>query len=58
MNWIFFAFLKSHIKKAIYELEVANKMKQECIDTKLIDELKHRLAELTLEQDKEEENNG
>lgn len=52
MNKVEFAFLKSHIKKAIYELEVANKLKPDCIDSKLIDELKLKLVELKIEEKK------
>ena len=50
MNKIEFAFLKSHIKKAIYELETANKMKSNCIDINLIIELKVLLENLENER--------
>jgi hypothetical protein len=40
MNKIQLAFLKSHIKWAIYELECANKMKPNTVDVELIIELK------------------
>ena len=46
MNKIEFAFLKSHIKKAIYELETANKMKPNTIDTDTILYLKVILSSL------------
>ena len=40
MNKIELCFLKSHIKRAIYELEVANKMQPNTVDVALIIELK------------------
>ena len=50
MNKVEAAFLKSHIKKAIWYLECANKLKSNCIDSKLIDELKFKLLELKIEE--------
>ena len=49
MNKIELAFLKSHIKKAIYELETANKLKSNCIDKNTIIELKIVLSNLEVE---------
>ena len=46
MTKIELAFLKSHIKKAIYELETANKIKPNCIDIDTIIELKVVLKNL------------
>lgn len=46
MNKIQLAFLKSHIKWAIYELECANKMKPNTVDVAIIIELKILLENL------------
>lgn len=40
------AFLKSHIKKAIFELETANKLVPDSVDSDLILKLKSKLLEL------------
>lgn len=53
MNKIEFAFLKSHIKKAIYELETANKLKPDCIDHDTIIYLKVILDNLESENSNE-----
>ena len=53
MNKIEFAFLKSHIKKAIWYLECANKLKPNCIDENLILELKIILVKLESENTNE-----
>lgn len=50
MNRIELAFLKSHLKRAIYELEVSNKLKSECIDLYIIIELKNILEKLENEE--------
>jgi hypothetical protein len=50
LNKIQLAFLKSHIKWAIYELECANKMKPNCVDVNLIIELKVVLEKLENEE--------
>ena len=52
MNKIELAFLKSHIKKAIYELETANKLLPDVIDIELISELKLKLLELKINDEK------
>lgn len=46
MNKIELCFLKSHIKRAIYELETTNKLYPNFIDVDLIIALKVRLAEI------------
>ena len=46
MNRVEFAFLKSHLKKAVYELETANRLKPGCIDEATIIEIKIKLQEL------------
>ena len=50
MNKIQLAFVKSHIKKAIYNLECANKIVEDSVvvDKKLIEELKLFLLELEI----------
>lgn len=50
MNRIELAFSKSHLKRAIYELEVANKQKPECVDVYIIIELKNILEKLENEE--------
>ena len=50
MNKIELAFLKSHIKKSIYELETANKIKSGCVDIYIIIELKNILEKLENEE--------
>ena len=40
MNKVEAAFLKSHIKKAIWYLECANKLKSDCIDSNLLQKQK------------------
>ena len=57
MNKIELAFLKSHIKHAIYELEVANKLQNGCVDVKLINELRVVLEQLE-EKHKGEKTSG
>lgn len=51
MNKVEFAFLKSHIKKAIWDLECANKLKPGIIDEKLIVELKETLILIRSRED-------
>lgn len=46
MNNIELCFLKSHIRKAIFELETANKMCPNIIDESTIVELKIKLSQL------------
>ena len=46
MNKVEYAFLKSHIKTAIFELQVANKLKPGTIDEATIVELKIVLQKL------------
>ena len=48
MNKIELAFLKSHIRKAIYELETANKLKPGCIDEDTIIYLKIQLENIEI----------
>lgn len=55
MNKVKFAFLKSHLKKAIYELQVANKLKPNTVDKELIKQLQNTLTLIIAEQEKEEE---
>ena len=55
MNKFVFAFLKSHLKKAIYELKVANKIEPNVVDEKLIKELELVLIDQTVKREKEKE---
>ena len=55
MNKVELRFLISHIKKAIFNLECANKFKEGSVDTKVIEELKLVLFEHQLKLKEEEE---
>ena len=46
MTKIEWCFLKSHIKRAIYELEVANRLKEKTVDIEIIVQLKVLLEKL------------
>lgn len=50
MNKVEFTFVKSHLKKAIYNLECANKLSSDgvVIDSEIIEELKILLLELAI----------
>lgn len=52
MNKCIFAFVISHLKKAIYNLECANKLNPNTIDVALISELKSQLILLKNELEK------
>lgn len=49
-------FIISHIKKAIWNLECANKLQSDTINIALINELKLKLIELKNEREKVSEN--
>ena len=55
MNKVELKFLISHIKKAIFNLECANKFKANSVDSKTIEELKLILFEHQLKLKEEEE---
>lgn len=53
MNKCIAVFIKKYIKKAIYNLECANKIDANCkpVDEKIIDELKTLLTEFIVKND-------
>lgn len=55
MNKVELKFLISYIKKAIFNLECANRLKANSVDSKVIDELKLTLFEHQLKLKEEEE---
>ena len=52
MNKFTFCFVISHLKRAIYELEVANKLNPNTVDVAIINELKSQLILLKNEREK------
>ena len=51
MNKYTLMFAISHLKKAIWDLECANKLVQNAIDQKLIEDLKSQLIELKIKKE-------